>query len=167
MVNRDTLQEGKMIYKEPFGLFEKWFNEVKARKDILKPNAMCLATIAKGKYPTARMMALKEYDKDGFIFFTDYESRKAEDIEDNHNVAATFYWEFFDRSVRIEGQAEKLSSKENEKHFNSLPVNDQVILSSSPQSLRIVSTNEIYERKRDLEEKYLKSGSKLPVTDHW
>lgn len=82
-------------------------------------------------------------------------------------MAATFYWEFFDRSIRIEGKAEKLSSEQNEQHFKSTPVNYQVILCSSRQSQPITSTNEMYERKKDLEEKYVKTGSKLPVTDHW
>ena len=100
---------------------------------------MCLATSTKDGFPSARYVLLKSYDEKGFSFFTNYESRKAKELEENPNVAVAFYWLPLRRSVRIEGSVEKLPGSESEAYFHSRPRASQIGALASPQSQAIES----------------------------
>ncbi|CAH2010578.1 unnamed protein product [Acanthoscelides obtectus] len=104
----DYFLEDNIEVKEPLDLFHKWFQVVKTDTRTVEPNAMCLSTCTKDGYPSARFVLLKGYSKEGFIFFTHYSSRKGQQLAENPRAALTFYWEHYSRSVRIEGDVEKL-----------------------------------------------------------
>ncbi|XP_026734258.1 pyridoxine-5'-phosphate oxidase-like [Trichoplusia ni] len=163
----DTFLEKNLVSKEPFGQFKAWFEEACARKEILEPNAMCLATVSKEGFPSARFVLCKGYGKDGYKFFTNYESRKAREMDGNPNVAATFYWEVLNRSVRIEGHVEKLSEDESTKYFHSRPVPSQIAACTSYQSTPIPSRDVLCERESVLEQQYMIPEIEVPKPKFW
>ncbi|KAG6440680.1 hypothetical protein O3G_MSEX001363 [Manduca sexta] len=163
----ETFLEKHLVSKEPFGQFKSWFEEACSRKEILEPNAMCLATVSPDGHPSARFVLCKGYGKDGFKFFTNYGSRKAKDMEANPNVAATFYWEVLNRSVRIEGQVEKLSEEESTIYFHSRPVPSQIAACTSFQSTPIESRDVLCERESVLEATYMIPGKNVPKPSFW
>ncbi|KAI4461569.1 pyridoxine-5-phosphate oxidase [Holotrichia oblita] len=95
----NLLLEENITVKEPFNLFSKWYQDAVNNPSIIEPNAACLATATKEGIPSARFVLCKGYDSNGFKFFTHYTSRKGQEIEQNHNVALTFYWPPFHRSL--------------------------------------------------------------------
>nr|CAI5869441.1 unnamed protein product [Callosobruchus analis] len=105
-------------------------------------------------YPTARYVLLKGYSKDGFIFFTHYTSRKGQQLEENPRAALTFYWEHYSRSVRIEGDVEKLSFDDAEKYFKNRPYQSQIGALCSNQSFPVASRKDMEEIALQLKEKY-------------
>ena len=105
---------------EPLALFKKWFDEA-CSTGMHEPNAMCLSTCGQDLKPSARFVLLKGYDKKGFVWFTNYESRKSEQLDSNPNAALTFWWCGLERSIRIEGSVEKISPKESDAYFASRP----------------------------------------------
>ncbi|XP_046965760.1 pyridoxine/pyridoxamine 5'-phosphate oxidase-like [Vanessa cardui] len=163
----ETFLEKHLVSKEPFGQFKVWFEEACSRKEILEPNAMCLATATKDGQPSARFVLCKGYGKDGFKFFTNYESRKAKELEENPKVAATFYWEILNRSVRIEGDVEKLSEEESIKYFHSRPVPSQIAACTSYQSSPIESRDVLCEREKVLEAEYMIPEKLIPKPAFW
>ncbi|KOB75659.1 Pyridoxamine 5'-phosphate oxidase [Operophtera brumata] len=163
----ETFLEKHLVSKEPFGQFKIWFEEACNRKEILEPNAMCLATVSKDGYPSARFVLCKGYGKDGFKFFTNHGSRKANEMDANPNVAATFYWEVLNRSVRIEGQVEKLNIEESTTYFHSRPVPSQIAACASYQSTPIASRDVLCERESILEAKYLIPQKEVPKPEYW
>ncbi|XP_049873392.1 pyridoxine/pyridoxamine 5'-phosphate oxidase-like [Pectinophora gossypiella] len=163
----DTFLEKHLVSNEPFGQFKAWFEDACARKEILEPNAMCLATATKDGFPSARFVLLKAYGKDGFKFFTNYESRKAKELAENPNVAATFYWEVLNRSIRIEGSVEKLPEEESIKYFHSRPVPSQIAACASYQSTPIESRDVLCERERALEAEYMIPNKEVPKPQYW
>lgn len=163
----ETFLEKHLVSKEPFGQFKAWFEEACSRKEILEPNAMCLATVSKDGFPSARFVLCKGYGKDGFKFFTNYGSRKASEMESNPNVAATFYWEVLNRSVRIEGAVEKLDETESTKYFHSRPVPSQIAACTSFQSTPIESRDVLCERESVLEKEYMIPGKEVPKPTFW
>ncbi|XP_045772532.1 pyridoxine/pyridoxamine 5'-phosphate oxidase-like [Maniola jurtina] len=163
----ETFLEKHLVAKEPFGQFKAWFEEACTRKEILEPNAMCLATATKDGYPSARFVLCKGYGKDGFKFFTNHGSRKAKEMAENPNVAATFYWEILNRSVRIEGTVEKLSEGESTTYFHSRPVPSQIAACTSYQSTPIESRDVLCEREKVLEAEYMIPGKEIPKPNFW
>lgn len=163
----ETFLEKHLVSKEPFGQFKSWFEEACARKEILEPNAMCLATVSQEGFPSARFVLCKGYGKEGFKFYTNYGSKKAKDIEGNPNVAATFYWEILNRSVRIEGRVEKLSEDDSTKYFHTRPVVSQIAACASYQSTPIESRDVLCEREKLLEQQYMIPGKEVPKPSYW
>ncbi|XP_063383520.1 pyridoxine/pyridoxamine 5'-phosphate oxidase-like isoform X2 [Cydia fagiglandana] len=151
----EAFLEKDLVSKEPIGQFKAWYDEVCAAKDVLFPGAMCLATASQEGYPSARYVICTSFSKDGFKFFTDYSSRKSKEMDKNPNVAATFYWAACDRSVRIEGQAEKLPEEESTVAFKSRPVDAQAAVWASSQSIPIESKTLLGERQSELRDKFL------------
>ena len=117
----------------PYTVFNEWINLAKELYD--EPNAMTIATVNEKGFPSARMVLLKEVKHDqGFVFFTNYGSRKSAEIENNPAVALVFYWDKLKRSVRVEGKAERISTSESEEYFKSRPKASQIGSAVSPQS---------------------------------
>ncbi|XP_019873380.1 pyridoxine/pyridoxamine 5'-phosphate oxidase [Aethina tumida] len=155
--------EEDIKFKDPFALFEEWFTLVKNDPRTFEPNAMCLSTVNKDGYPSARFVLLKGYNNDGFRFFTHYTSRKGQEMAENPNVALTFYWEHFRRSVRIEGVAERLPFSEADNYFKTRPYQSQIGALVSDQSKPIESRDVMTEKKKTLMEKYKGEAPRPPL----
>lgn len=148
----------------PIILFEEWF-KLASQKEINDPNAMCLSTISNDS-PHSRMVLLKDFDDNGFVFYTNYESNKGKDIQSNPNVCLNFHWKSLLRQVRIEGKIEKVSSVTSDNYFNSRHYLSRVGAWASNQS-SVLDSRELLERK--IEEIKLKypEGSAFPRPDYW
>ena len=153
----------KDLHTDPFVQFESWFEEAKEKDPI--PTAMSLSTANNDGEPALRTVLLKLFDKNGFVFFTNYKSRKANHIAENPNVAALFNWVALERQVSITGVAEKIKTKESIKYFMSRPRGSQLGAWVSDQS-SVLSSRKILEmRLEELERKF--SESKIPLPDFW
>jgi pyridoxamine 5'-phosphate oxidase len=126
---------------DPMTQFIGWLAEAKKRKDIAEPTAMCLATALDNK-PSARIVLLKAIDT-GFVFYTNLESRKSEEIKHNHHVALCFHWMPLKKQVRVEGVIEKVSEQEADAYFASRPRESQIGAWSSPQSRPLVNRGDL------------------------
>jgi pyridoxamine 5'-phosphate oxidase len=152
------------IDDDPIKQFAKWYKEAEAA-GLKLPNAMTLATATKDGAPSARMVLLKGFDNEGFVFFTNYESRKGRELDENPRAALVFYWTEFDRQVRITGDIKKVSREESETYFHTRPVDSQLSAWASNQS-RVISSREILEEKmRELMVQY--EGGEVPLPPHW
>lgn len=118
---------------DPFDMFEVWLNEAIERM-VKEPNAMNLATVGLDMKPSSRIVLLKQFRKEGFVFFTNYDSKKAHQLEENPQCALNFIWLEMERQIRIEGHAEKISSQESDSYFEVRPVNSRLGAWASPQS---------------------------------
>ena len=153
----------KQLNADPFLQFEAWFDEANNKEPI--PNAMSLATVGKSGKPILRTVLLKLFDENGFVFFTNFKSRKAAQIEENPNVAILFNWVAMERQVSIIGVAEKIKTSESLKYFMSRPHGSQLGAWVSDQS-SVLSSRKILEIK--LEEIKRKFGKgKIPLPDFW
>ena len=148
----------------PFKQFEIWFHHA-MEENLIEPNAMSLATISKDCKPSIRTVLLKLYDEQGFVFFSNYQSQKAKDIEQNPFVALHFAWLPLQRQLRIEGKIEKISTTESLKYFLSRPRGSQLGAWASNQS-EIVSSRSILEAKfHEIKHKFL--NGQIPLPDFW
>ena len=137
----------------PFVQFEKWFNEALAAK-VNEPNAMTLATVnAEGK-PAARIMLIKDFDSRGATFFTNYESRKGNDLAANQFVALVFFWPELERQIRIEGRVEKVLPEESDAYYVVRPQGSRIGAWASPQSRTIASRVTLEARVKDFTAQY-------------
>ena len=127
----------------PMDQFERWWEEAIA-SNIYEVNAFVLSTIKPNGVPSSRVVLLKGYTPEGFIFFTNYESAKGQHIESHPNVAMNFFWKELERQVRITGTIKKISKEESETYFHSRPIGSQLGAWSSPQS-RIIPDREFLE----------------------
>jgi pyridoxamine 5'-phosphate oxidase len=148
----------------PMDQFERWWEEAIA-SNIDEVNAFVLSTIKASGVPSARVVLLKGYTPEGFIFFTNYESAKGQDIEQHPKVAMNFFWKELERQVRITGTIEKVSTEESEKYFKSRPKESQIGAWSSPQSRIIPDRAFLEEIVAENAEKF-KEGE-IPLPPHW
>lgn len=143
-----TRLEENFLPKSPMTLFEEWM-ELAVKSDSSEPNAMTLATVSEKGFPSVRVVLLKSYGDDGFVFFTNYESRKGIEIQSNPNIAFTIYWEKLERQVRVEGIAVKTSRNISENYFLSRPIGSQISAIISPQSKVIPSRSYLDKLKEE------------------
>lgn len=148
----------------PLKQFTIWLNQA-LEKEIKEATAMTLATVDQTGCPTVRMVLLKGFSEKGFVFFTNYDSLKGEDIAHNHNVALLFFWSSLERQVRIEGQAEKISANESDIYFLSRPLESQIAAYVSPQS-KVIPNRAYLEEKYSAYEKLL-SFEQIKRPDNW
>lgn len=132
---------------EPYELFQAWLNDVVAAAVPLA-NGMTLATVEPDGRPTARVVLLKSFDPRGFVFFTNYESRKGRTLESNPAAALLFWWQPFDRQVRIEGTIERIDDAESDQYFSSRPRESNLSAMASPQS-RVIASRAWLEQRVD------------------
>jgi len=149
----------------PMQLFGRWFTHAQEAQ-ILEPNAMILSTVSADLRSHARTVLLKELTETGFVFYSNYDSAKAMDIEHSPYVSITFLWKELERQVRIEGKAEKISAARTEKYFQSRPRGSQLGAWASPQSDIIADRSILQENLKTLKEKYTE-GTTIPVPPHW
>jgi pyridoxamine 5'-phosphate oxidase len=159
-----TLSE-KDASSNPFDLFKTWFEEA-VNGQLLEPNAMTLATATKKGKPSARTVLLKGFDGRGFVFYTNYESRKGTELLENPQAAILFNWLELERQIRIEGKVEKISNAESEAYFISRPKGSQLGAWASPQSQVIASRTVIEKNLMNLEAQFAHSEV-LPLPDFW
>ncbi len=157
-LNRNTLRD------DPMDQFKCWFQQAEAA-DIAEPNAMILATVSAGGQPWTRTVLLKKIDDRGFIFFTNYESRKASHIENNPRVSALFLWLGLERQVTINGTAEKISSKESLAYFMTRPLGSRLGAWTSRQSSVIKSRSLLESKLYEMKKKF--ADGKVPLPSFW
>ncbi len=152
------------VKADPIEQFSTWWREA-LQSDIYEVNAMTLATADGDGRPLARIVLLKGFDKDGFVFFTNYESIKGQDIATNPLACLLFFWKELERQVRIEGAVEKISEAESDAYFHSRPEGSRIGAWASPQSRPIESRELLESRYLDLSEQY--KGKDIPRPPHW
>lgn len=157
------LSEGD-VDADPIAQFRRWFDDAVAA-EIIEPNAMTLATASRAGRPAARMVLLKEFDARGFVFYTNYESRKGGDLAENPWAALVFFWVDLARQVRVEGQVERASDAESDAYFASRPVGSQLGAWASRQSEVIAGRGVVERKMTDLEEEY--HGREVPRPAFW
>jgi pyridoxamine 5'-phosphate oxidase len=153
-----------MLATDPLRQFERWFNDACAN-ELLEPNAMTLATVGTDGQPTLRTVLLKLFDQNGFVFFTNYGSRKARQIEENHRVALLFPWIKLARQVTVTGVAEKVSGAESARYFASRPRDSQLGAWISRQSSVLTSRQLLMQELDKIKNKFLKG--EIPLPDFW
>jgi pyridoxamine 5'-phosphate oxidase len=154
----------KDVARDPFRQFEKWFQEAEASK-IREPNAAVLATAARDGRPSARLVLLKGLDGRGFVFYTNYDSRKGREVEANPRAALVFPWIAIERQVVVEGAVAKVAREESEAYFHSRPRASQLAAWASPQSSIIAGRQALDEAMKAAERKY--TGALAPVPPNW
>jgi len=145
--------------------FEDWFRQAKVA-DLKEPNAMTLATVSSDGRPSARVVLLKEVSDLGFVFYTNYASRKGQDLGTNPFCALTFYWSELERQVRIEGRAEPVPHTQSEKYFRSRPRGSRLGALTSQQSKPIPNRDSLDQRLADLESQYAGTED-IPMPESW
>lgn len=154
----------KDLAKDPFRQFEKWFQEAEAAK-VHEPNAMTLATASREGRPSARTVLLKGLDGRGFLFFSNYESRKGRELDANPQATLVFPWLVLERQVLIEGAVTKVAREESETYFHSRPRASQLGAWVSQQSSVIPGRALLEDSMKALETKY--AGQEVPLPPHW
>jgi len=164
--NKDTnlALDEKSADPNPLKLFRRWFDEAIASGSRL-PDAMTLATATKDGKPSARMVLLKQADEQGFVFYTNYNSRKARELDENPYAALVCYWVQLDRQVRVEGSVERVTAQESDEYFRTRPRESQLGAIASPQSEVIVSREFLEQRFRDFDAMYRDRTVARPA--HW
>ncbi len=149
---------------DPIVQFRCWFDEAYAA-GLPEPNAMTLATATNDGRPSARVVLLKGYDQRGFVFFTNYESRKGQELAENPWAALVFFWAGLERQVRIEGHVAPISAPESDAYFRSRPRGSRLGAWTSPQS-QVIESREVLERRlQKLTEQY--ADQEVPRPSHW
>lgn len=144
---------------DPLSVLQRWYEEAQAKKDPL-PDAMTLATASRDGHPSARIVLFKGILRGGIFFVTNYQSRKARELEENPRAALVLHFPTWERQVRVEGRVEKATPADSEAYFQSRPRGSQLGAWASPQSQPIASRAELEARSREVEERF----ANLPVT---
>jgi pyridoxamine 5'-phosphate oxidase len=152
------------LLESPFAQFEKWFREAE-RAELEEPNAMCLATAGADGCPSTRVVLLKDFSEKGLTFYTNYESRKAAQMEVNPQVAANFLWLPLQRQVNVIGRVERISKAESLRYFLSRPFSSRLGAWASPQS-KVITSRSILEAKLDQMKRKFADGQ-VPLPDNW
>ena len=148
----------------PSQLFEDWFEDA-TKSGVLLPEAMSLSTCDVDGQPSSRMVLLKEHDDQGFVFFTNYTSRKSGELTNNNKVALLFHWGVLQRQVRIEGEVEKISLQESADYFHSRGIGSQVGAWASKQSQQLKYDSELNDRMKHYQEKFVDGD--VPYPEFW
>ncbi|NEO87651.1 MAG: pyridoxamine 5'-phosphate oxidase [Spirulina sp. SIO3F2] len=149
---------------DPFAQFALWFQEAIAA-EVPEPNAMTLATASPEGRPSARIVLLKDFDAQGFTFFTNYDSHKGQQLQTNAQAALVFLWLELERQVRIEGNVEKISAAASDAYFASRPRASQLGAWASEQSQVVANRDRLEQRLADLEQQY--ANAEIPRPKHW
>lgn len=152
------------VSEDPYDLFKVWFAEACEAK-VIEPNAMCLST-CKDNIPTARYVLLKAHDERGFVWYTNYNSRKSADLRANPVAAITFWWGDLERSIRIEGAVECVSAAESDAYFQSRPRGSRLGAWSSNQSSPVDTREELAKQEQDVISKF-EGQEDIPRPPHW
>lgn len=152
------------VAANPLDQFMEWFEQALSA-ELLDANAMTLATASDNAVPSARMVLLKGVDEEGFRFYTNYESRKGQELLENPRASLCFFWSPLERQVRIEGTVEKLSAEESESYFHQRPRKSQLGAWASKQSRKVESRDELVKRFKEIEEQF--ADQEVPLPEFW
>ncbi|AGF49253.1 pyridoxamine 5'-phosphate oxidase [Candidatus Kinetoplastidibacterium galati] len=164
---RQDYKKGNLTEKElkssPFDQFTSWFNDALIEK-IPDPNAMVLSTVNAKEEPSSRIVLLKDFDSNGFVFYTNYNSRKGQDLEYNAKACLLFFWQKLERQVRIDGLIRKNDSKESDLYYESRPLESRIGAWASIQSKVMSDRNELENRVSFYKEKF---GNNPQRPEYW
>ncbi|MBT3442673.1 MAG: pyridoxamine 5'-phosphate oxidase [Flavobacteriaceae bacterium] len=164
---RKKYSKGKLVEniipKNPIDLFSNWFNDVEQNKSEQEPNIMSISTVDENKMPRSRIVLLKKFSKSGFVFFTNYNSRKGLNINLNSNVCLSFYWPNFERQVIVNGKATKISETDSVEYFDRRPKGSKIGAIISNQS-NVIESRDLLDKKFS---ELLKSGIPLNKPNYW
>jgi pyridoxamine 5'-phosphate oxidase len=152
------------VAADPFVQFANWFDEYVASGPA-EPNAFVLSTVGTEGAPSSRVVLLKGFDEQGFVFFTNYASRKAADIEHDSRVAMTFFWPELERQVHVIGVAAKTSREESETYFASRPIKSKLGAWASKQSSKLESRSQLEEQLKEVESRF--NDGEIPCPEFW
>src|SRR5581483_10720033 len=159
---RGTLDEAHAD-PNPFVFFQQWLDDAIA-ENLSEPNAMIVATAALDAKPSARVMLLRAVDERGFVFYTNYSSRKGKELAQNPFAALVFFWQPLHRQIRVEGRVERVSAQESDAYFDSRPRGNQLSAAASPQSQVIPNREFLETRVKELDARYPQRVLRPP---HW
>ena len=150
--------------KKPIELFEEWFDEAK-KSEFNDPNAMNLATISSDGKPNSRIVLLKSYDDNGFVFYTNSKSKKGKAIKNNSSVALNFHWKTLQRQIRVEGDVSQISNSEADEYYNSRPLGSKIGAWASLQSEELDDRSTLIKRVEEFKKKF--SNNDVPRPSYW
>ena len=150
---------------DPFDLFEKWYQEAK-KKEINDPNALALATSSKNGVPSVRMVLLKDFSKNGFVFYTNLNSQKGNEIKENPFVSMCFHWKSLLRQVRINGKVSQVENSVADEYYNSRAYESRIGAWASKQSSVLTNRQQLVNSIQEFKEKF-NDKDKVPRPDHW
>ncbi|PMS32736.1 pyridoxamine 5'-phosphate oxidase [Trinickia symbiotica] len=159
---RGSLDESS-VERDPIRQFQLWFQQA-LDAELPEPNAMTVATVDADGRPSARILLIKGVDDRGFVFFTNYESRKGRELAANPHASLLFFWTELERQVRIEGAVEKTSAQESDAYFASRPLGSRIGAWASEQSREIASRAELEAREKAYTDRF---GEGPPRPPHW
>ncbi len=166
---RKSYEKGELLESDlpnnPMELFQSWFHLADDSDSVEEANAMSISTVGKDMYPKSRVVLLKSYSPEGFVFFTNYESQKGKDLNENPKCCLSFFWPSLEKQIIIQGEVSKLSQKESEEYFQSRPRGSQLGAKASDQSSVVPSRSFLEDRLAALEDEF--ADSKIPKPDHW
>ena len=163
-VDIEQALDEKEVASSPFKQFEIWFKQAEAAVPIL-PNAMTLATATKDGTPSARVVLLKDFDESGFVFYTNYDSAKGKELDENPVAALCFYWSELGRQVRITGTVTRTTRGESEAYFHTRPLDSQLGAWASNQSEVIAERAVLEAKMEEMSTKY--EGKIIPLPPYW
>jgi pyridoxamine 5'-phosphate oxidase len=152
------------VASDPITQFDKWWQQAIA-SELVEPNAMTLATASSDGMPSARIVLLKGFDKKGFVFFTNYKSYKAMQLDENPKACLVFFWKELERQVRIVGLVKKINEKDSDEYFHSRPIGSQVGAWASPQSQVIKDRNWLDNHYLEIASQFKEEDIERPL--HW
>jgi len=152
------------LNENPIDLFAKWYEEAK-KNEVNDPNAMNLATISKDNKPSSRIVLLKSFSVNGFVFYTNILSKKGNSLENNKHAALNFYWKSLLKQIRIEGEVTKVNAKEADEYFNSRPIDSRIGAWASSQSDYLKDRSELLKKVKIIKEKFTNKSIVRPP--HW
>ncbi|MDM1295733.1 pyridoxamine 5'-phosphate oxidase [Sphingobacterium sp. N143] len=153
------------VDNDPIRQFKKWFDEA-IHSEVIEPNAMVLSTVSSHHLPSSRIVLLKDISDEGLVFFTNYESRKGDDMKENPHVALLFFWPELQRQIRIEGMIEFTNQADSDEYFQSRPKASRIGAIASPQSREIPNRDFLETRVEELSDQY-KDSDVVPRPEHW
>ncbi len=153
------------IAGDPMDLFRDWFEEMEKIKNTIEVNAMTISTVSANGFPKNRVVLLKEFSAEGFVFYTNYQSEKGKALENNPNICISFFWNEMERQVIIQGIAKKFSKKKAVEYFQTRPRGSQLGAWASNQSSEIASREVLEKCLRELETEY--KDKEIPKPPHW
>lgn len=166
---RKSYEKGQLLKadvpKNPIELFRDWFMEVDKHFPEDETNAMTISTIGLDGYPKSRVVLLKKFNEDGFIFYTNYKSEKGKAIEANPNICLSFFWHSAERQIIIKGKAEKLAENLSDGYFESRPRGSQLGAIASDQSTVVKNRQELEDRLNNIESQF--EGKQIPRPKYW
>jgi pyridoxamine 5'-phosphate oxidase len=159
---RASLSESD-VHPDPIQQFAKWFGEAMSA-EVPEANAMSVSTVGSNGRPSSRILLIKEFDHRGFVWFTNYDSRKGQELNENQYAALLFHWIPLERQVRIEGRVERIADADSDRYFQSRPLGSRIGALASAQSRPVASREELEAQYAQIEQQY---GEHPPRPAHW